>query len=185
MSRYAYTQSRGSIFVTYLTSPPLQFNRFWLDPENPESFPPGLLEALEELLSSSSSGAPGPGSSDVTRPGQGEGLETGTSARLKAQMQADALRPLKSGSIGNGEDEDGECLLRMGTGADSDREDPVETIAVWPEETLHAVGDYLRLRVSCPFPAFPPRFPFIGRGFGLQPSAPTLFLSRNTISPFG
>ena len=31
----------------------------------------------------------------------------------------------------------------------SDREDPVEAIAVWPEETLVQVSDYLWLSVSC------------------------------------
>jgi len=69
-------------------------------------------------------------------------------------MQADALRPLTSGSVGGGEGEDGERPLRMGTGVSSDREDPAEAIPVWPEETLLQVGDYLWLSVSLSF-----RFP--------------------------
>ena len=62
-------------------------------------------------------------------------------------MQADALRPLNLGSVGH-EGEDGEGPLRMGTGVGSDREDPAETIPVWPEEILRQVGDYLWLGVS-------------------------------------
>ena len=69
-------------------------------------------------------------------------------------MQADALRTLHSVSIGSDEDDDDEGPLRMGTGADSDQKDPSETFAVWPEETLLQVGNYLRLSVSC-FLCFP------------------------------
>lgn len=146
--------------VPHLTFPSIQFNRFWLDPTNPESFPTGLLEALEELLSSSSSAVPDPGVSDTTKSGQRGGPDAGTTARLKAQMQADALRPLNPGSVGSDEDEDGERPLRMGTAVDPDRIDPVEAITVWPEETLLQVGDYLRLNVSRFL-----RFPLVGYRF--------------------
>jgi len=126
-----------------------QFNRFWLDPENPESFPSGLLEALEELLSSSSSTVPDLGPSGIAKSGYGEGPEAGTAARLKAQMQADALRPLVSGSVGSDDEgDDDKRPLRMGTGADPNRKEPAATVAVWPEETLLQVGGYLQLSVS-------------------------------------
>jgi hypothetical protein len=151
--------SCGSPFP-HLTFPSIQFNRFWLDPTNPESFPTGLLEALEELLSSSSSAVPDPGVSDTTKSGRWGGPDPGTTARLKAQMQADALRPLNPGSVGSDEDEDGERPLRMGTAVDPDRIDPVEAITVWPEETLLQVGDYLRLSVSRFL-----RFPLVGYRF--------------------
>lgn len=158
------------ISVLRLVFPLAQFNRFWLDPENPESFPPGLLEALEELLSSSSSGIHDPGPSDIAKTGQGMGSDAGTAARLKAQMQADALRPLNSDSAGSDDGEDGERPLRTGTGVDSDQRDVAETVPVWPEETLIEVGNYLRLSVS--------RFQLP------QPPAPVPF-SRNIISPPG
>ena len=167
--------SRGKLLSCGLASclafPPTQFNRFWLDPENSESFPPGLLEALGELLSSSS-GVPEPGSSDIMKSGQEEGTDNGAAARLKVQMQADALRPLNSGSVGSDEDEEGGRPLRMETGMDSDRKDPAENIAVWPDETLLQVGDYLRLSVSR----------FLQYRSGLQ--QPVSF-SRNIISPPG
>ncbi|KAF9649634.1 hypothetical protein BDM02DRAFT_3094437 [Thelephora ganbajun] len=114
----------------------VKFNRFWVDPTIPESFPLGLLEALEELLASSSSVFPDPGP------------DGGMATRLKAQMQTDALRPLDPGPIGNDEDGDDERPLRMRTGVDSDRKEPAETTAVWPEETLLQVSDYLRLSAS-------------------------------------
>lgn len=82
----------------------------------------------------------------VVEPGQG-GTDLGTTARLKAQMQADALRPLSTSSVG-GEEGDDERPLRMGTCVDSDGQDHDEAIAVWPEETLLQVGGYLRLSVS-------------------------------------
>jgi len=99
-------------------------------------------------MSSSSSGAPDPGSSGIMNSGHGGGPDIGTAARLKAQMQADAPRPLNTVVVGSDEGEDGERPLRIGTGVDSDREDPIETIPVWPEEALLQVRDHLRLSVS-------------------------------------
>jgi len=96
-------------------------------------------------LSSSSSGAPDPGSSDTTNSGDVGGLEAGTAARLKAQMEADALRPLDSGSVGSDGDDDDERPLRMRTAVDPDGKDLASTVVVWPEETLLQVGGYLQL----------------------------------------
>jgi len=122
----------------------VKFNRFWLDPENRESFPQGLWESLEELwLCSSSLLVPGPGSLGTGKAGQ-SGPDAGTAVRLKVQIQADALQPLNTGSVEN-EDDEGERPLRMGTGADTERNDDAESVVVWPEETLHQVSDYLRL----------------------------------------
>jgi len=135
-------------FASHLAFPLTQFNLFWLDPAIPESFPPGLLEALEELWSPSPPDVLDPNSSDITEPGRGEGTEAGSAARLRAQMQVDALRPLDSTSSGSDEDQDEKRLLCMGTGVDFDRKDSTENIAVWPEETLLQVGEYLRLSVS-------------------------------------
>jgi len=151
-----------------------QFNRFWLDPENPESFPPGLLEALEQSLSTSPSGVPDPGPSDITISGWGVEPDAGTAARLKTQMQADALQPLNTGSVGSDEGEDGDHPLRMGTGVHADRGDPAESVAVWPEETLLQVGDYLRLGVS--------RFPLSPRR---PPTIRTHPFPRNVVTAFG
>jgi hypothetical protein len=63
----------------------LQFNVLWLDAANPDAFPTGLVDAINEIAAGEWS----------------EGGECGRSMkeRLRAQMQADALRPL-------GDDED-------------------------------------------------------------------------------
>jgi len=130
---------------------------------------------LEEFLSSSSLGISDPGASDSTKSGQGGGPDAGTAARLKAQMQADALRPLNSGSVGSNGGEDGERPLRMGTGVGSDGGDPVETIPVWPEESLLQVSDHLWLSVSRSLSFPSPTIDFVA-------PAP---LPRSIISPFG
>ena len=151
------------ISISYLIFPSIQFNRFWLDSAIPGSFPPGLLEALGELLSSSPLDVPDPGSSDISKSGKEAGTGAGTAARLKAQMQADSLRPLHPVSAGSDED-DGDGRPLLGIDVDSDQKDPGETVAVWPEETLLQVGDYLQLSVSCFL-----CFPLLGYRLGHRP----------------
>ena len=112
--------------------------------------------------------------------GQGEAPGAGAAARLKAQMQADALRPLSSDSVGSGEDEDGECPLRVGTGVDSSQEDHAEAIAVWSEEMLLQIGGYLRLSVSCSL-----RFPLSHQPPIWSQTTRTRAFSCAVISPFG
>lgn len=127
----------------------MQFNRLWLDPSDPESFPQGLLEGLEGLSSSSSSGILDLSFAGISSSGK---IEVGTAARLKIQMQADAIGPLDL--VPTEIDEDDEGPLRMGTCANSDLKDPDEAVAVWPEDALLQVSDYLRLSVSS-FHIFP------------------------------
>lgn len=76
-------------------------------------------------------------------------------ARLKTQMQADALKPLDL--VPTGIDEEDENPLRMGTCTDSDRKDPGGAAVMWPEETLLQVSNYLRLSVSSFHGFSPPR----------------------------
>jgi hypothetical protein len=59
-----------------------QFNILWLDPENAETFPRGLLDALEDdaLI--------------LARAVARKHAEDDIEARLRAQMRADALQPL-------------------------------------------------------------------------------------------
>jgi hypothetical protein len=60
-----------------------QFNVFWLNPEVPETFPRGLLDALEDDAYTLASLA--------VRQRARDDIE----ARLRASMQADALQPLQ------------------------------------------------------------------------------------------
>ena len=86
----------------------------WLDPANPDAFPAGLVDAVDEMVAGEWS----------------EGGEDGRSMkeRLRAQMQADALRPL-------GDDDD------QPKNADSD---PVPL----PSGTIQEAAQFLRLNVS-------------------------------------
>ncbi len=59
-----------------------QFNVLWLNPESPETFPEGLLDALDDPALVTA----------IQQRQAGHSLE----GRLRARMQADALRPLKS-----------------------------------------------------------------------------------------
>jgi hypothetical protein len=59
-----------------------------------------------------------------------------------------------SGGDDDDNDDDDGRPLQMETGVDTDQKDPCETVAVWPEEALLQVGNYLRLSVSC-FYVFP------------------------------
>ena len=59
-----------------------QFNVLWLNPEDPDTFPEGLLDALDDPALVAA----------VQRQRTDHSLE----GRLRAKMQADALRPLKA-----------------------------------------------------------------------------------------
>ncbi|EJF62970.1 hypothetical protein DICSQDRAFT_56917 [Dichomitus squalens LYAD-421 SS1] len=60
----------------------IQFNVLWLNPESPETFPEGLLDALDDPALVTS----------IQQRQAGHSIE----GRLRAKMQADALRPLKT-----------------------------------------------------------------------------------------
>lgn len=57
----------------------MQFNVLWLNPNNPDTFPPGLIDALTIH-----------GDTSVMPERQGDSMQD----RLRKQMQADALQPI-------------------------------------------------------------------------------------------
>ncbi|KAI0254315.1 hypothetical protein BJV78DRAFT_1274148 [Lactifluus subvellereus] len=83
-----------------------EFNVLWLDPTNPDSFPLGLEDVLAETTA-------------------WDGGDITTERKLRAQMRADALRPL----------DDGEDLPRN---TDSG-------IGSWPPEMIDEAAQFLRL----------------------------------------
>ena len=74
--------------LTARLTTPAQYNVLWLDPEDRDTFPPGLIEALEQQTAFTMS---------LPRdPRRDDDIE----GRLRRQMHKDRLRPL------NAEDED-------------------------------------------------------------------------------
>lgn len=99
----------------------MQFNVLWLDPRNPETFPSGLIDALELHTALAISG------SDEERERHGDSLK----ARLRRQMQADSLRPLDFG------DDDDPSTTTALSKAESQ----------FSQEVLEEAAQFLRLQV--------------------------------------
>lgn len=96
-----------------------QFNVLWLNPESPETFPDGLLDALDDPALVTA----------IQQRQAGHSLE----GRLRAKMQAEALRPLKS-TLEDLEDEGGIEKAEL-------RKSP------YSEEELQEAVQFLRLGV--------------------------------------
>lgn len=106
-----------------------QFNVLWLSPEHPETFPEGLLDALDDPVLVAT----------IQRQRADHSLE----GRLRAKMQADALRPLKS------------TLDDVDTDADDSSADKAELLkAPYSEEDLGEALQFLRLNVRLPSPLY-------------------------------
>ncbi|KAI9001197.1 hypothetical protein BD414DRAFT_406178 [Trametes punicea] len=99
----------------------IQFNVLWLNPEHPETFPEGLLDALDDPALVAS----------IQRQRPDHSLE----GRLRAKMQADALRPLKS------------SLEDVDPDADADEKAEARQSSPYSEEELEEALQFLRLNV--------------------------------------
>ncbi|KAH9179950.1 hypothetical protein EDB89DRAFT_2217437 [Lactarius sanguifluus] len=100
-----------------------EFNAFWLNPTNPESFPAGLMEALSETV------APawrGDGSISIEE-------------RLRTQMQADMLVPLD-----DDRDPPKDADLKTAPWAPETVEEAAQFLCLNPMERLSRVLQYLR-----------------------------------------
>lgn len=111
-----------------------QFNVLWLNPESPERFPEGLLDALDDPVLATA----------LQQRQAGHSLE----GRLRAKIQADALRPLKS-TLEDVDDDGG--LEKAGL-----RRSP------YSEEELQEAVQFLRLGVRLLISPVPPVL-FAGR----------------------
>ena len=133
----------------------MQFNVLWLNPGNNNTFPPGLIEA-------------------TTLHNNGvipfeEGATETVQTRMRKQMQADALQPLKN------EDEEEGSSGKATTLAKRDSSVPLE---VFPLDLLEEIAQFLRLQVS---PNCNRRVPFYpGSDFS---SSSLWFLSRKGSGP--
>ncbi|KAI0370278.1 hypothetical protein BV20DRAFT_995525 [Pilatotrama ljubarskyi] len=115
----------------------IQFNVLWLNPENPETFPEGLLDALDDPALVAS----------IQRHRADHSIE----GRLRAKMQADALRPLKS-SLDDVDDEGGgdadKPELRKSPYSAEELEEALQFLRLNPQDRLTLVLDYLRRKYA-------------------------------------
>ncbi|TBU32117.1 hypothetical protein BD311DRAFT_655602 [Dichomitus squalens] len=114
----------------------IQFNVLWLNPESPETFPEGLLDALDDPALVTS----------IQQRQAGHSIE----GRLRAKMQADALRPLKSTL--EDLDEEGESgieksELRKEPYSEEELQEAVQFLRLGANR-LTLVLDYLRRKYS-------------------------------------
>ena len=130
---------------TYFYAPSLQFNVLWLNPQNENTFPPGLIDALT-LHSDLLLGVIKPlRQGDPTFPAGPDGRVTSEAQRLRLQMQADALQPLLNVDE---DDDDGSAKARSSAVSGVDHYTP---------EILEEATQFLRLQV-CDVVAFSPDF---------------------------
>jgi hypothetical protein len=105
-----------------------QFNVFWLDPINPDTFPAGLLDAVTP---STAAVATAPGWS-------GRDEERSVEERLREQMRADALQSLDD------DDDDNEAVTSSPKNADLNRESHLPLT----RELIEDAAQFLCLNVS-------------------------------------
>lgn len=108
-----------------------QFNVLWLDPINPDTFPPGLLDAVATSTAAAAAAAatsPVAWSSD-------KGEERSVEERLREQMRADALQPLD-------DDEDVDDVASSPKNAGFNSESHL------PQKWIEDAAQFLRLNVS-------------------------------------
>jgi len=102
----------------------------WLNPSNYNTFPPGLIEALAHH------------NSGVVF---NEDAEDSIQTRLRKQMQADALQPVKNDDLGDEE----ECLSTIPGKTPAKQESSVPTEnQKFSLETLEEATQFLRLQAS-------------------------------------
>ncbi|KAH9943068.1 uncharacterized protein BXZ73DRAFT_97130 [Epithele typhae] len=115
----------------------VEFNVLWLDPENPESFPDGLLDALDDPALTA----------QIQRARVGDSIE----GRLRAKMRADALRPLQ-GSLADaddtGEGAADQVELRKSPYSEEELQEAVQFLRLGPPDRLTLILDYLRRKYA-------------------------------------
>ncbi|KAI0334765.1 hypothetical protein GY45DRAFT_1431268 [Cubamyces sp. BRFM 1775] len=113
----------------------IQFNVLWLNPEHPETFPEGLLDALDDPALVAS----------IQRQRADHSIE----GRLRAKMQADALRPLKSSLDDvDAAAEDEKAEARSSPYSEEELEEALQFLRLNPRDRLTLVLDYLRRKYA-------------------------------------
>ena len=113
-----------------------QFNVLWLDAINPDSFPAGLLDAVTASTAAVATAA------TTTPPAwSGKGEERSIEERLREQMRADALQPLRNDDDVD-VDDDPVVAASIPKNADFDSESHL------PPKWIEDAAQFLRLNVS-------------------------------------
>ncbi|KAH9894268.1 hypothetical protein C8Q73DRAFT_695078 [Cubamyces lactineus] len=113
----------------------IQFNVLWLNPEHPETFPEGLLDALDDPALVAS----------IQRQRADHSIE----GRLRAKMQADALRPLKSSLDDvDAAANDEKAEARSSPYSEEELEEALQFLRLNPRDRLTLVLDYLRRKYA-------------------------------------
>ncbi|EIW61709.1 uncharacterized protein TRAVEDRAFT_70009 [Trametes versicolor FP-101664 SS1] len=116
----------------------IEFNVLWLSPEHPETFPEGLLDALDDPVLVAT----------IQRQRADHSLE----GRLRAKMQADALRPLKSTLDDVDADADDSSAdkaeLLKAPYSEEDLGEALQFLRLNPRDRLTLVLDYLRRKYT-------------------------------------
>lgn len=110
-----------------------QLNVLWLNPNNPETFPSGLIEALalhhEQYVRAATAG------------------ET-IQERLRKQMEADTLSTPTERDIEVEEDEDSGVRMTVPVNSDKDKKQAIELHQEYDPDFLEEAVQFLRLQVS-------------------------------------
>ncbi|KAI0721874.1 hypothetical protein C8T65DRAFT_565447 [Cerioporus squamosus] len=113
----------------------IHFNVLWLNPESPETFPEGLLDALDDPALVASI--------------QRHQVDYSLEGRLRAKMQADALRPLKSSLDDVDADDSAEKPeLRKSPYSEEELQEAVQFLKLGAQDRLTLVLDYLRRKYA-------------------------------------
>ena len=127
----------------------------WLDPTNPDAFPDGLVDAMVETAAAAAT--------------EWGGSQRSKEEQLRAQMRADALRPL-------GDDEDDLPKSAHASGSPP---------ASLPPRTIEDAAQFLRLDVSTYATFLPrrtPNQPFALPFVSLSPSLTNFFVTMTSPS---
>ncbi|EMD40567.1 hypothetical protein CERSUDRAFT_44717 [Gelatoporia subvermispora B] len=111
-----------------------EFNILWLNPDNPATFPDGLLDALEDP--------------DLVAILQRRQADDSIEGRMRARMRADALQPLTSALDDDSASAAEKAGLRKTPYSEEDIQEATQFLRLSAKDRLELVLDYLRQKYA-------------------------------------